>query len=31
MRDDTKYDWKLRADVPVRKRGAGVTLARADG
>ncbi|MEI4261048.1 hypothetical protein [Roseovarius sp. D0-M9] len=31
VRDDTKYDWKLRADVPVRKRGAGVTIARADG
>ncbi|MFX0544932.1 hypothetical protein ACEWPL_005240 [Roseovarius sp. S1116L3] len=31
VRDDTKYNWKARADVPVRKRGAGVTLARADG
>lgn len=30
VRDDTKYNWKLRADVPVRIRGAGVTLARAD-
>ncbi len=28
---DTKYNWKLRADVPIRKRGAGVSLARADG
>ncbi|SEK52531.1 hypothetical protein [Roseovarius nanhaiticus] len=31
VRSDTKYNWKLRADVPVRKRGAGVTLTRADG
>lgn len=31
VRDDIKYDWKLRADVPVRKRGAGVTLASSDG
>jgi hypothetical protein len=31
VRDDTKYNWKLRADVSVRKRGAGVTLTRADG
>ncbi len=31
VRDDTKYNWKARADVPVRKRGAGVTLTRADG
>ncbi|MFX0542848.1 hypothetical protein ACEWPM_014080 [Roseovarius sp. S4756] len=31
VQTDTKYNWKLRADVPVRKRGAGVTLTRADG
>jgi len=31
VQDDTRYNWKARADVPVRKRGAGVTLARADG
>ncbi|WP_324753770.1 hypothetical protein [Roseovarius sp. Pro17] len=30
VRDDTKYDWKLRADIPVRRRGTNVTLARAE-
>ncbi len=30
VRDDTKYGWKLRADVPIRQRGASVQAARAD-
>ncbi len=29
VRDDTKYGWKLRADVPVRQQGARVLAARA--
>ncbi len=30
VRDDTKYDWKLRADVPIRQTGAGVLATRAN-
>ncbi|PVA10416.1 hypothetical protein DC366_09295 [Pelagivirga sediminicola] len=29
VRADTKYNWKLRADVPIRPRGAGVVSTRA--
>lgn len=30
VREDTKYPWKLRSDVPIRKQGASVTTARAN-
>ncbi|WP_113913062.1 hypothetical protein [Roseovarius dicentrarchi] len=30
VRNDTKYDWKLRADVPIRQRNAGDIVARAN-
>ncbi len=30
VRDDTKYNWKLRADVPIRRRNAGDVVARAN-